>query len=48
MVTSANTASLAGYVAITPGYRPRAEYFGRFGNTLSRTMLACPAEKHLP
>jgi hypothetical protein len=50
MVTIANTAGLAGYVAVTPGQPPRAEYFGRFGSTPNTAMLACPAEKrvHLP
>ena len=50
MVTIANTAGLAGYVAVTPGQPPRAEYFGRVGNTPNTAMLACPAEKrvHLP
>jgi hypothetical protein len=50
MVAIANTVCLAGYVAVMPGCRLRAEYFSRFGNTPDRTMLACPAEKrvHLP
>ena len=50
MVTIANMAGLAGYVAVTPGQPPRAEYFGRVGNTPDTAMLACPAEKrvHLP
>lgn len=50
MVTIANTVYLAGYVAVTPGQPPRAEYFRRVSIAPNRVMLTCPAEKqvHLP